>query len=92
MDDMRPAVVAVIAIFQAFSWASMGVRLCVRYFLVKRRLGWDDSKFHRLSYFALGPLGADRHQSVFIAVAMLPVVVQAVLQALGKSFLQHADH
>jgi hypothetical protein len=88
MDDMRTAVVAVIATFQALSWASMGVRLCVRYFLVKRRLGWDDSKLH--AAFVLGRLGCWPTSSVFIAVAMLPVVVQAVLQSLGKSFLQHA--
>jgi hypothetical protein len=42
MGDMREAVVAVIATFQALSWVSMGLRLYVRWFLVKRRLGWDD--------------------------------------------------
>ena len=58
MDDMRPVVVAVIATFQALTWVSMGIRLCVRYSLIKRRVGWDDSKFPLFPSFA--PLAAER--------------------------------
>jgi hypothetical protein len=56
MDDMRQAVVAVVSTFLALTWVSMGVRLYARYFLTKRRLGWDDSK---LFGFSSLPLAAE---------------------------------
>ncbi|KAK3385854.1 hypothetical protein B0H63DRAFT_188443 [Podospora didyma] len=42
MDDRRPAIVAVIVTFQALSWISIALRVYVRFFLTKRRMGWDD--------------------------------------------------
>jgi hypothetical protein len=44
MEDRRPAVVAVTATLQALAWLAVSVRLGVRYMLIKRRLGWDDSE------------------------------------------------
>jgi hypothetical protein len=44
MEDMRPAIVAVIVTFQVLGWIAMAMRLYVRQFLVKK-MGWDDCKF-----------------------------------------------
>ncbi|KAK0631528.1 hypothetical protein B0T14DRAFT_501866 [Immersiella caudata] len=43
MEDRRPVVVGVTATLQALAWLAVALRLCVRYFLIKRRLWWDDA-------------------------------------------------
>lgn len=83
MDDRRPAVVAVVAVFQALSWVSVAVRLCVRHLLNGRRLGWDDCVFSGSRSTTLAMLLTDC-RPVLISVAMVPVVAQAVLQLLGN--------
>ena len=81
----------VAAALQALAWLAVSVRLGVRYMLIKRRLGWDDSE---LDLFPLLPIHCRRtcfrqqkltSPAGLIAIAMLPVTVHAALQIASNS-------